>query len=235
MSLTAEQRGALAMLATAGHNGATQPLLAADGFGVAMVADLVNQGLATMTYEKVRASGKLIEVSKIRITTAGRDALVESFSLSRPTDWRESKPGAFWYPVAGAWSFSTWTPGYRARVGLGIPFPRHTQYQRPRAGTVAGKLKALKLENSSYRPIRTAAMGRSGRPGERPAMRCSAMTSRHRLQACAHNLCPAECGPTDSGEHNIGRFRALACCPVNEYARPGVGKAAICQTMSWDG
>jgi len=41
------------------------------GFGV----DLVNKGLAILTHEKVRADGKMIEVSKVRITEAGRGAL----------------------------------------------------------------------------------------------------------------------------------------------------------------
>jgi len=35
MNLTAEQRRALEMLATSGRDGATQPLLAAHGFGAA--------------------------------------------------------------------------------------------------------------------------------------------------------------------------------------------------------
>ena len=37
-----------------------------------MIAGLVNQGLATVTPSKVRASGKVIEVAKVRITAAGR-------------------------------------------------------------------------------------------------------------------------------------------------------------------
>jgi hypothetical protein len=45
------------------------------GFGVALIAGLVNQRLATLTHEKVRAGDKLIEVAKVRITAAGRDAL----------------------------------------------------------------------------------------------------------------------------------------------------------------
>jgi hypothetical protein len=75
MMLSAEQRRALAMLATAGGNGATQLLLAAHGFGVAMIASLVNEGLATLTPSKVRVSGKMVEVGKVQITAAGRAAL----------------------------------------------------------------------------------------------------------------------------------------------------------------
>ena len=73
--LSAEQRGALAMLATAGRNGATQSLLTAHGFGVALIAGLVNQGLATLTREQVKAGGKLVGVAKVRITDAGQAAL----------------------------------------------------------------------------------------------------------------------------------------------------------------
>ncbi len=70
-----DQRHALAMLATAGRNRATQALLSAHGFDASMIADLVNHGLETLTAEKLRAGGKLIAVAKVRITEAGRDAL----------------------------------------------------------------------------------------------------------------------------------------------------------------
>ncbi len=49
-----DQRHALAMLATAGRNRATQALLSAHGFDASMIAELVNHGLATLTAEKVR-------------------------------------------------------------------------------------------------------------------------------------------------------------------------------------
>jgi hypothetical protein len=49
MSLTAEQRRALAVLATAGSNGAPKALLSAHGFDASMIAELVNHGLATLT------------------------------------------------------------------------------------------------------------------------------------------------------------------------------------------
>jgi hypothetical protein len=54
---------------------ATRSLLVARGFGVPMINALVSQGLATLTYEKVPAGGKLIEVAKVRITTTGRRAI----------------------------------------------------------------------------------------------------------------------------------------------------------------
>jgi hypothetical protein len=75
MSLNAEQRRALVMLATAGRNGVTQALLSAHGFDASMIAELVNHGLATLSAEKVRAGGKLIVVAMGRITAAGREAI----------------------------------------------------------------------------------------------------------------------------------------------------------------
>jgi hypothetical protein len=71
----AEQRRALAMLATADRNGAPQALLSAHGFDASLIAGLVNRGLATLTAEKILAGGKLIAVAKARITKAGREAL----------------------------------------------------------------------------------------------------------------------------------------------------------------
>jgi len=75
MSLSAEQRGALAMLATSGYNGATQVLMSADGFDASFIAELVSHGLASITAEKVRVGAKLIAVARVRITEAGREAL----------------------------------------------------------------------------------------------------------------------------------------------------------------
>jgi len=73
--LSPEQRRALARLATAGRDGATQSLLSAHGFGASMIAGLVNRGMATLAAEKVRAGGKLMAVGKVTITAAGQDAL----------------------------------------------------------------------------------------------------------------------------------------------------------------
>jgi hypothetical protein len=38
---------------------------------------LVNQGLATLTPEKVRTGGKLVDVARVRITDAGRAVLAK--------------------------------------------------------------------------------------------------------------------------------------------------------------
>jgi hypothetical protein len=75
MPLSADERSALAKLASAGHNGVTQSLLTMHGVHPSMVAELVGRGLASMTREKVEAAGGMVEVVTIRITEAGRDAL----------------------------------------------------------------------------------------------------------------------------------------------------------------
>jgi hypothetical protein len=77
MMLSPEQRRALAMLAIAGNRGQTQAFLVVHGFGGAMLTGLVNRGLLIMTREKIRAGGKMIEVTKVRITDAGQRAVEE--------------------------------------------------------------------------------------------------------------------------------------------------------------
>ena len=75
MSPTAEQRRALAMLMKAGTNGVSHTWLMAHGFSVSMIAGLVNREFATLTREKVRAGIRLVNVGRVRITAAGRDAV----------------------------------------------------------------------------------------------------------------------------------------------------------------
>jgi hypothetical protein len=92
ISLTAEQRRALAMLARAGLDGASQASLMAHGFCVSMIAGLVKRALATLTREKVRAGGRLIDVGKVRITVAGRDALAAERWRSTLRTWPPRVP-----------------------------------------------------------------------------------------------------------------------------------------------
>jgi hypothetical protein len=75
MTLSADERRALDMLATAGHNGVTQSLLTLYGFHPSMVAELVGRGLVSMAQDEARGAGGLAEVVTVRITEAGRDAL----------------------------------------------------------------------------------------------------------------------------------------------------------------
>jgi hypothetical protein len=82
MPLSADERRALAQLATAGRDGAAQAWMSAHGFDASMIARLVNQGMATITAEKVRIEDKLVAVAKVRITESGRAALAASQSAS---------------------------------------------------------------------------------------------------------------------------------------------------------
>jgi hypothetical protein len=83
MSLTAEQRRALAVVARAGLNGTSQTSLMAHGFCISMIAGLIKRGLATLTREKVRTGSRLVNVGSIRITPAGRDALTAEGCFTR--------------------------------------------------------------------------------------------------------------------------------------------------------
>jgi hypothetical protein len=84
MSLTAEQRRALAVLTGAGANGTSQALLMSYGFSVSMIAGLVNRGLATLRWEKVKAADRPVNVAKVRITAGGSEALAaeERFTVT---------------------------------------------------------------------------------------------------------------------------------------------------------
>jgi hypothetical protein len=75
MRLGVKQRHALAVLAATDPDGATQSLLTAHGCGVALIAGLVNRGLAILTHEQVKTGGKLVKVARVRITESGRDTL----------------------------------------------------------------------------------------------------------------------------------------------------------------
>jgi hypothetical protein len=75
VSLSAEQRRALEILADAGINGVAEATLLAHGFTRAALAVFVRKGLARARRETVMAGGKAIEVYRVRITTAGRRAL----------------------------------------------------------------------------------------------------------------------------------------------------------------
>jgi hypothetical protein len=80
---TDQRRRALAMLASAGQNGARRSLLIANRFGVPMINALVDEGLAILTYERAQIGGKFIDLAKVRITEAGRQALGRE---ARPKD-----------------------------------------------------------------------------------------------------------------------------------------------------
>src|SRR5258707_15067168 len=71
----AHRRRALELLASSPH-GATKKLLeVAHGFDTDMIAGLVHSGLAAEELEVMKAGGKTVEISRIRITKVGRQAI----------------------------------------------------------------------------------------------------------------------------------------------------------------
>jgi hypothetical protein len=64
-------------MARCGQQGCTEAMMVAQGFSVEFLADLVRDGLASATAERVMAGDKQIEVARVRITEVGRKALAE--------------------------------------------------------------------------------------------------------------------------------------------------------------
>jgi hypothetical protein len=75
VSLTAEQRRALRILAEAGQDGATEAVMLAHGFRREMLAGLVLADLATVVTRTMRAGGPTVKIDHYIITDDGRDAL----------------------------------------------------------------------------------------------------------------------------------------------------------------
>jgi hypothetical protein len=75
MSLNAEQRRALKLLASSGHGVNEELLVLGHGFSRRMLAGLVFAGLATVVTENVRAGGPATKVERYRTTDDGRKAL----------------------------------------------------------------------------------------------------------------------------------------------------------------
>lgn len=74
--LTAEQRHVLQSLSDA-PRGITETRWADHGFSGELLSSLVVAGLATMAGDTVRIEDRAIEIVRVRITAAGRDALDE--------------------------------------------------------------------------------------------------------------------------------------------------------------
>jgi hypothetical protein len=72
--MSEDERRLLSMLAES-PDGCTDALLVAHGFAFDLMARLVRERLATATPERTFAAGNPIEVTKFRITDAGRRAL----------------------------------------------------------------------------------------------------------------------------------------------------------------
>jgi hypothetical protein len=82
--LSMEQRQALEMVAGSPHGVTEDLLVLAHGFNSDMIAGLVRATLATAQRETVRAGGESVEVVRIRITDAGRQALETGGMLAKP-------------------------------------------------------------------------------------------------------------------------------------------------------
>jgi hypothetical protein len=81
--LSADHRLALSLLAGLSH-GCTEAILLAHGFTIEMLTVLVRGGLATATPKFVHGGGRPIEVVRVGITDAGRQAL-------DPGTWRRTE------------------------------------------------------------------------------------------------------------------------------------------------
>jgi hypothetical protein len=71
-----DRRRALELLA-ASRDGATEAIMIAHGFTVPQMVELVRAGLATATAERIVAGKRKMEVARVRITDAGRRALLK--------------------------------------------------------------------------------------------------------------------------------------------------------------
>jgi hypothetical protein len=71
-----DRRRALELLDTA-PDGCTEAIILAHGFKSEMLAELISAGLATARADPIVAGGRPLNVTRIRITDAGRRALAE--------------------------------------------------------------------------------------------------------------------------------------------------------------
>jgi hypothetical protein len=72
----ATRRRALELL-EASIDGCTEAIMLAYGFKTELLVELVNAGFATASIERMVAGGRRIEVTRMRITGAGRRALAK--------------------------------------------------------------------------------------------------------------------------------------------------------------
>jgi len=69
-----DRRRALELLASS-PDGATEAIMIAHGITVEMMVELVRSGLASATPERVVAGKRAMQITRVRITDAGRRAL----------------------------------------------------------------------------------------------------------------------------------------------------------------
>jgi hypothetical protein len=73
--LTAERRRMLKLLASDRHGVNKELLVLGHGFKRQMLAALIATGFAAIEREVVKAGGKTVEIVRIKITAAGREAI----------------------------------------------------------------------------------------------------------------------------------------------------------------
>ena len=69
-----DYRRALTVLATS-PDGCTEAIMLAHGFKLEIVVELCRGGLARATTERIHGGGRVCDVTRVRITEAGRHAL----------------------------------------------------------------------------------------------------------------------------------------------------------------
>jgi hypothetical protein len=80
--LTTRQRRALEVLAGY-RDGCTEAIMLAHGFSLDLMVELVHAGLATAHVESVVAGRRTMQVTRLRITEAGRKALAQARARKR--------------------------------------------------------------------------------------------------------------------------------------------------------
>jgi capsid protein len=78
----ATRRRALELIAWS-PDGMTEAMLLAHGLTVETMVDLIRAGLATAKAECVMAGGRTVEVTRVRITEAGRRVLAETLQSNQ--------------------------------------------------------------------------------------------------------------------------------------------------------
>jgi hypothetical protein len=72
-----DRRRALELLASC-HDGCTEAIMLAHGFTVEQLVELVRAGLASATPERVVVGKRAMQITRVRITEAGRRALAKA-------------------------------------------------------------------------------------------------------------------------------------------------------------
>ena len=92
--MTGDERRLLELLA-ASDDGCTDALLSAHGFKLDVLISIVSAEFATVTPERTFAAGKPVEITRVKITDAGRRALGDQdFPIGNITARATAKPSA---------------------------------------------------------------------------------------------------------------------------------------------